>query len=254
MHPSDLKPSQFNSYPPQARRLALANLTLFRKLPEIMLSIMLEEVIEYDWKFPAERDELEGQLAYLNSLTPNALNSMVDGFAKLRVSPVLGTDDWVKSPREHVERLTADLWATHQMESFRSVADRYQSSVDSAVPRKPLIASRLGMVVVGQGVAEYREPLFQKLWRYGVHFTNIRPENGLEQMIGHLVSRAIEHPAAYAHWYVDGGEGVEITDRRVTSISYSALAPSRQVLLGKMRTAIRRAAADLKDYAQPSLS
>jgi hypothetical protein len=239
MHPSDLKPSQFNSYPPQARQLAVANLTLFRKLPEIMLSIVLQEVIEYDWKFPAERDELEGQLAYLTSLTPVALDQLVAGFAKLKLSPALETDNWVKSPREHVERLTADLWATHQMESFRAVADQYQASVDSAVPRKPQAIPRLGMVVIGQGVREYNEPLFQRLRPHGVYFENVRPENGVEQMLGRLVRRAVAHPTPYAHWYVDGGKGIEVSEREVTSISYDALAPSRNVLLGKMETIIR---------------
>src|ERR1700722_1344789 len=100
MHPSDLKAEQFSSYPPQARQLSIGNLALFRKLPEPILSILLQEVIVYDWKFPAERNELEDQLSYLNSLSSDALQLRVAGFAKLKLSPTLEKIDWVKSPRD----------------------------------------------------------------------------------------------------------------------------------------------------------
>jgi hypothetical protein len=238
MHPNDLKANQFSSYPPQAAQLAVDNLPLFRRLPEIILSILLREVIEYDWKFPAERKELEDQLSYLNSLTPDGLQSLVAGFTKLTLSPSLEKNDWVKSPREFVERLTADLWATHQMDSFRGVADQYQSSVSSAIRQEQPAAARLGIVVVGQGVGEYGDPIFQKLRPYGVYFQNVKPDNDLRVVMDLLAKRALEHPIPYAHWYVDGGKPIEATAPGITSISYSALEVPRKALLGKMQTII----------------
>ena len=83
MHPGDLKANQFSSYPPQARQLAVNNLTLFRRLPEILLPILLQEVISYDWKFPAERKDLEDQLSFLNSLPPAELQTRVGGVYKI---------------------------------------------------------------------------------------------------------------------------------------------------------------------------
>jgi hypothetical protein len=238
MHPADLKPDQFSSYPPQARQLAVENLTLFRKLPEVMLSILLQEVIEYDWKFPAERKELEGQLSYLNSLDAAALQSLVAGFAKLRLSPSLEKGDWVKSPREFVERLTADLWATHQMEAFRAAADQYQTSIDPSIRQEPPAMPRLGIAVVGQGVAEYSDALFQKLRSHGVYFSSVNPENGLQALADRVAKRAAEHPAPYAHWYIGGGAPVELPAAGITSISYAALEDPRKKLLAKMQTTI----------------
>jgi len=238
MQPRDLKANHFSSYPPEARQLALDNLTLFRRLPEIMLSILLQEVIEYDWKFPAERKEMESQLAYLNSLTPDALGSLVAGFARLKLSPSLGKDDWVKSPGEFVERLTADLWATHQMESFRAVADQYQSSVNSSVTRHLPVVRRLGIVVVGLGVSDYNDSLFQKLRPHGVYFNNVKAEGGLNLLIERLAKRALDQPMPFAHWYVAGGEAFEMTAPGITTISYGALEVPRKALLGKMQMAI----------------
>src|SRR5271167_1139536 len=170
MNPSDLKADQFSSYPPEARQLAIDNLTLFRQLPEILLPILLQELIVYDWKFPAERKDLGGQLSYLNGLSSDARQSGLAGFTKLKISPALEKSDWVKSPRVFVERLTAELWATSQMESFRAVADDYQRSVSLSIRQETPAVSRLSIVVIGQGVAEYRDPLFQKLRPYGVYF------------------------------------------------------------------------------------
>ena len=157
MRPSDLKANQFSSYSPQARQLAVDNLTLFRRLPEILLSILLQEVIVYDWKFPAERKELEDQLSYLSSLAPDALQSRVGAFTKLKLSSTLEKIDWVKSPRVFVERLTADLWATNQMESFRAAADEYQRSVSSSIKQQTPAVPRLAIAVIGQGVGEYKD-------------------------------------------------------------------------------------------------
>ena len=76
MLPSELKLEQFNSYPPLARKLATENLATLRKLPLSFLPSLLREVIEYDYKFPAERAALEKELATLVSLSDSQLQDL----------------------------------------------------------------------------------------------------------------------------------------------------------------------------------
>jgi hypothetical protein len=54
-----------------------------------------------------------------------------------------------------------------------------------------------------------------------------------------VASRARSHPAAYGHWYIDGGEAVDC-DAAVTCVSYKALEPARAALLRKMQEEIDR--------------
>src|ERR1700721_2845802 len=104
---------QFSSYPPQAKRLATGNIALLQQLPLTFLPLLLREIIVYDWKFPAERDEIDRQIRYLGSLTADQLSSAMNSFAKLKLSPELEAMDWIGAPSPFPERLYADLWATH---------------------------------------------------------------------------------------------------------------------------------------------
>ena len=66
MLPSQLKPEHFNGYPPLARKLVVEKLTVLQTVPLSFLPSLLREVIEYDYKFPAERLALEKELATLH--------------------------------------------------------------------------------------------------------------------------------------------------------------------------------------------
>ena len=44
--------------------MAVNNLELLRRLPLSFVSLLLRELIEYDWNFPAERQELNAQFVY----------------------------------------------------------------------------------------------------------------------------------------------------------------------------------------------
>src|SRR5580698_10756564 len=89
---------QFQSYPPQAKQIATSNIALLQQLPLAFLPLLLREVILYDWKFPAERDEIDRQFRYLGSLTAQQLSSAMGSFAKLKLSPDLEAMDWVGAP------------------------------------------------------------------------------------------------------------------------------------------------------------
>jgi hypothetical protein len=60
MLPSNLKAEQFARYPPKARELAVAHLVTLQQLPLSFVPSLLREVIDYDFKFPAERVSYAG--------------------------------------------------------------------------------------------------------------------------------------------------------------------------------------------------
>jgi hypothetical protein len=125
----------------------------------------------------------------------------------------------VKLPGQFVERLSAQLWSTHQLDAFRKASNDYADRLRAAVPPEPPPIPRLGISVIGQGVTSYNEPLFRKLRPHGAYFTGIKPENGLRQLLDGVTARAKAHPLPYGHWYIDGGEAVAC-DSGLTSSSY----------------------------------
>ena len=122
---------------------------LLQQLPLAFLPLLLREVIVYDWKFPAERDEIDRQFRYLASLTADQLSSTMSSFAKLKLSPELEAMDWVGAPSRFSERLSAYLWATHQIDDFSGAAEDYIQVFNTAVPEAPAPAPRLGIAVIG---------------------------------------------------------------------------------------------------------
>ena len=61
MLPTQLAAESFASYPAEAKRIALGQITLLRRLPLAFVPLLLRELILYDWKFPAERREIDRQ-------------------------------------------------------------------------------------------------------------------------------------------------------------------------------------------------
>ena len=233
MLPTDLKPEQFNGYPPQARRLATGALGTLRQLPLSFLPSLLRELIEYDFKFPAERKALEKELANLSSLSAEAITLWFQPFAQISLSSKFELTDWVNAPAQFVEQLSAYLWTTHQLDAFRKAATDYANRLNAAVPTEPPAIPRLGIAVIGQGVASYDAPLFRRLRAHGAYFNQVKPENGLKLLLDAVAARAREHPAAYGHWYIDGGQAAA-RDPDLTCISYGALEPVRASLLRKI--------------------
>jgi hypothetical protein len=239
MLPANLKPEQFNRYPPESRQLVTAHLLILRLLPLSFLPSLLREAIDYDFKFPAERKALEKELAKLSSLTPDEFKQWFAGLMQIRVSSDLENTDWVSAPAQFVEQLSAYLWTTHQLDSYRKAAVEYCDHLHAAVVPEPPAAPRLGIAVIGQGVASYDQQLFRKLRQHGAYFKHVKPENGLSQLLNAVAARARAHPVAYGHWYIDGGQEAE-HDPKLTSVSYGALESARATLLRKMRAEIEK--------------
>lgn len=235
MLPRDLKPEQFDRYPAQARKLVRNYVSVFQRLPLSFVPSLLREVIDYDYKFPAERKAVETELATLDLLSTEQIEAWFHAFTQIDLSHQLERLDWVNAPAQFVEQLSAHLWTTHQLDRFRQAATDYAARLHAAIPPEVPAAPRLGIAVIGQGVASYNEALFRKLRPHGAHFSRVKPENGLDLLLEEVAARARKHPIPYAHWYVDGGEAAKY-DPAITCISYRALEPLRTVVLRKMRS------------------
>lgn len=237
MLPRDLKQELFAGYPLEARRVIEARLPVLRDLPVSLVPLLLRELIAYDWKFPAERRQLDHQLGYLEALSPGQRRDAVASFAKLEVSQELERMDWVNQPAAFSEKLSAHLWATHQIEAFRAAAVAFFDRAEAAAPQAALPVPRLGLVVAGKGVQEGSgRPLFRKLLPQGTLFRNVRANDGLAVVMEALRRRASSYPAPFAHWYIDGGTPLD-AGSGVAAVSYAGLTAARAALQERMKAA-----------------
>src|SRR5271166_5014332 len=190
MLPRDLTAGQFAGYPPQAKALVVAHLGALRQLPLSFLPSLLREVIDYDFKFPVERAAISREVANLSSLSSAQIKEWFQAFSQFSLSPKLENFDWVNQPAQFVEQLSAYLWSTHQLDAFREAATIYGDRLRSAVPSEPIPVRRLGIAVIGQGVATYEAPLFRNLREHGTYFGRVKPENGLSLLLAATEARA----------------------------------------------------------------
>lgn len=235
MLPNQLGAESFAGYPAEAKRLASGHLTLLRRLPLGFVPLLLRELILYDWKFPAERREIDRQFPYLTSLSQERLAKAMAPFSQLRLTAALEKTDWVNAPAVFTEQLTAHLWATHQIDAFRAAAVEYVASYSAASPEEQLPTHRLGIAVIGQGVRDNEYRLFRKLLPKGMHFTQVKHAGGLSILAAAVARRAVAHPSPYGHWYIDGGATAAAIPAGVTRVSYAALSPVRAALQSRMQ-------------------
>lgn len=228
MQPRELRADSFSHYPPQARAFAVKRLQTLQKIPLALLPLLLREIIDYDWRFPVEQRVLVRQFDYLAGLQPDSLAALMAPFAAVRLPDAISRIDWVNQPQRFSEQLSALLWSMQQMDEYRTAALEYQRQLQHALVEPPPAIPRFTLVTVGKGVAQTDWKLFRQLQPHGAVFTAVQPDQGLAALLEFVKSRAGRHPAAYAHWYIDGGrpepgcgpqEGVTLT-------SYFALAPA----------------------------
>ena len=242
MLPSDLKAESFAGYPPEARKLATAHLAALQQLPLSFAPSLLREVIEYDYKFPAERASIDRELDNLSGLSPQQMKDSFQAFARFQLSAKLEELNWVDQPAVFVEQLAAYLWSTHQLDAFRAAATAYGDRLQASAPPLELPVRRLGIAVIGQGVTTADAPLFRNLRPHGTYFSQIKPDDGLNLLLAAAAERAKAHPAPYGHWYVDGGQAAEHSPA-LTCVSYQGLDPLRTAMLKTIQ----------KDINQPGM-
>lgn len=236
MQPADLKPEDFHEYPPKARGLAIEYLPVLMQLPLVFLPLLLHELMDYDWKFPAEQDEIERQLLYLKSLPAAQLSELMAPFAGLHIPPQMGRMDWINSPEIFTMQLSSVLWTTAQMGMFSTASQDYIKSFYAWKTPAPLPLARFTMAAIGSGVAETQYPLFRKLRRQGTCYMRVNTQGGIGLALKALSARAAAAPVPFGHWYISGGDD-KTADARVTAVSYGGLAGARVAVLKKMRTA-----------------
>ncbi len=235
MRPSDLRAAHFADYPPLAKSVAIHALALLQQLPLSFVGLLLREVISYDWKFPAERDELDVQFTYLTALRPESRRALMAGFDRLKLSDALEQMDWVQSPESFSEQFSAHLWTTSQLAGFRSAAIGVVGAVRTAYP-PPVPTGRLGLVILGQGVTANQYPLFRKLRRHGTYFTNVDPRDGLRLLLGRVAARAKALPVPFAHWYVDANAPALSPSDGLSVLSYVELEPVRAAVVARFKS------------------
>ena len=243
MLPAQLTAGSFSGYPREARRLASENIALLQRLPLAFLPLLLRELIVYDWKFPAERADLARQFTYLGTLAGGPFQTTMSAFAQLKLARELEQTDWVNSPTIFSEQLSAHLWATHQIDPFRAAAVDYVQKVSASAPDPALLTHRLGIAIIGQGVAKNDYRLFRKLRPQGVYFTQVKQTGGMQVLLNAAAARAKAHPVPYGHWYIDGGASLAVPEG-VTRISYNALSGPRTTLQNRMQKTYEAAVFD----------
>jgi hypothetical protein len=235
MTPAQLQPAQFEAYPPEAREVALKHIQLLRHLPVCFLSLLMREVIAYDYKFPVERKELDQQFTYLESMTPEQLARTMLPFAHLRISPEVERLDWITSPARFSEQLSAHLWNTHQIDAFRTAAVEYVDKMNASQPAGALAVHRLGIVLIGDGASRSDYAPFRKLLPRGVHYKAVNDRDGYATILSAVSARAAKYPAPFAHWRIEGGALDSPPTPGLTCISYASLLPVRALLQAQIQ-------------------
>jgi hypothetical protein len=242
-----IQDKHFRDYPPEAKRLATSHIALLRKLPGAFTPLLLQQIQAYDWRFPAERRDIDRQLTFLKSLSEADRRRLFTGFEQLKLSARLLDAKWVASPVEFSEQLSHHLWTTGQIDAFHEASATYLKAVFAALPEQPPATPRLGVAVIGKGVERNNYPLFRKFRPYGSRFTNVDPANGLRTLLAHVADRAAAHPSSFDHWYIDGGPPEPVSSPFLTHISYPGLARNRLALLRKINSAIQNGIAGPKE-------
>jgi hypothetical protein len=237
MLPHDLRPEHFSGYPPEARALITNYIGVLHLLPLCFVASLLREVVDYDFKFPAERKAVERELANLRSLSSEQVPAWFQAFREIHLSSDLENLDWANAPAQFVEKLSSYLWSTHQLDAFRAAATEYGDRLQAALPQEKPVAPRLGITVIGQGVSSFDGTLFHKLRAHGAYFSRIQSDHGLKLLLEAVAARARAHPDRYSHWYIDGGQEADY-DPVLTCVSYRALEPVRSALLRRMQSEI----------------
>lgn len=238
MRPADASAESFASYPPLARAFAVQHLEMIQKLPAAFAALLMKQVIQYDWLFPAERKDLEEQFAYLESLPPAELEQSMRGFALAGLSPSLSKVDWVRRPGEFVEAFTAELWSGHQIDGFRTTAETYTAAWRKAFPEAKPAVPRLAVAVMGRDVRGDGYPLFRKLAPHGVRIAQVDGNGAWATILEIVAARAEKYPVPYGHWYIDGGSPPAPVNARLSAATWTQLAPVRAAMLSRMQTVI----------------
>lgn len=225
----------FSLYPPKGREIAISYLAALREMPVALLPVFLVDLKDYDWKFPVEQREIVTRLEFLRD-NP----SSCAGFRSIKIPVDLESSENVKDPQQFLANMTAYLWSSLQMDTYRRAADEFVGLYEAKVRPNPPARPRLVMIIIGREAGIPTSPLFHKLAGSGLICTNVRTEGAAATILAALTRRSVNNPDPYAHWYVDGGSPLTgSVPAGVTQLFYPSLAPINKQILAIMKDCIQ---------------
>lgn len=237
MTPAQLRATSFSSYPALGREFATEHLALLQRLPMAICPSFLKEILQLDTSFPAERAALRWQCESLMHLAPGQFDTLLAPLAAITLPRELVDSDWINHPAAFITGMTASLWSSGQIDSFRKAS----SALFATIPERENTASRLTIAVFGTGATPATKTLLTKLRRQGLFLTSLSNQEMSQQIFEAFRAHAEGTSEPYANWYIDGGtpwkNGFETLPNTVTT-SYSALAPVRSRALGVMEATV----------------
>jgi hypothetical protein len=239
MKPSDLTPENFAAWAPRAKAFAVDHLPLLRKLPLALCPSFLSQIRDLDTSFPAECSTLEHQCESLERMPVTEFDALMKPFFALALSDTLQARHWLSEPTAFVAALTAVLWTSGQIDSFR----RASSDLFAAMPKATEKDPRLVIVVLGKDAPVQPERVLRKLRPGGVFLDGLRKEDAWVQ-ITHVLGSHAKTSSPYKAWYIDGGDPRQeivnsIAELHGTSFSYPGLDPVRKRVLERMETQLQ---------------
>ena len=204
---------------------------MLQQLPIAVAPAFLREIIVFDWRFPAERHTFERQCVWLESLTAEQRGRLLAPFQQISVPATLVAKDWLGSPQPFLEQLTAYLWSSSQIDTYRRAAQALLAVPLDETPQK----DRLVIVVVGKDATAPSPQLFRKLTPHGVTLHNLQwTLETPRQLHATLRQHSGSQAAPYTRWYIDGGEPWPDDAAGVNLLSYAQLRPVRENVLERM--------------------
>jgi hypothetical protein len=98
--------------------------------------LVLRQMIQYDWCFPAERKQLSVQFDLLGRMDAASFDALMASFSVILLSPELREMDWVDHPQQFSEQLTAYLWSQQQIDRYHEAAQGYQEYLTKSLAEK----------------------------------------------------------------------------------------------------------------------
>ena len=224
--------------------LTPAQQRLLESLPIPLAAVMMQQMARAGGLFPAEERELDRTLQFLTPPRPDNARRAVEMFATLRLSPELARLDWRLDAPGFVDKMTAELWSTGQIGTFREAAKLLAPSAMTAEQGAEASKRRFVAIAFDKRLAALGKTpvLFRKLRPYGTFFPHADDESGAETLASWLAARAKAHPEPYAHWQITGDLWKEPAAAPVVSLSYNGMLAEREKLLAFFNT-VRNSAA-----------
>jgi hypothetical protein len=224
-------------------------------LPIPLAAVMMQQIARAGSLFPAEERELDRTLQSLTPPRPDNARRAVEMFATLRLSPELERLDWRSDATGFVDKMTAELWSTGQIGTFREAAKLLAPSAMTAEQGAQASKQRFVAIALDKRLSAVGKTpvLFRMLRPYGTFFPHANDENGAETLASWLAARANAHPEPYMHWQISGDIWKEPAAAPVVSLSYNGMFAEREKLLAFFNTVRNSAASQGPEGLQKAL-